>query len=256
MPRLLRSGLLLLLAWPIWAAAATYTAYNTYLHPPFVQPDGNGLAAELVQALNRNMGDDQFVLQNVPRARFLAMAGHGPKRIDGIALFLSPAFLKSPLARRYRWSAPLFSDHNVLVFKAGNVPASPMPASLRGLRFGAVRGHVYRFLDDMERRGELRVDEVGDEMNNLRKLVAGRIDFTVVNRLHFHALAEHSPELQQLVATPEPGGDFLRYILQSPRLPPRTAQRLAAAVQALQHDPEWQAVLARYGAVPARPTSG
>lgn len=256
MPKLLRTGLLLLLAWPIWAAAATYTAYNTYLHPPFVQPDGNGLAMELVQALNRSMGEDRFVLENVPRARFVAMAGRRRERIDGIALFLSPAFLKPSLASSYGWSAPLFSDRNVLVFKAGHVPASPMPRSLRGLRFGAVRGHVYRYFDSMERRGELRVDEVGDEMNNLRKLAAGRIDFTVVNRLHFRALAEQSPELQELVAEPEPGGEFLRHILLSPRLPPATVQRLAAAVQALQHDPAWLAALARYGAVPARVTSG
>lgn len=255
MPTLLRTALLLLLAWPDWGAAASYTAYNTYLHPPFVRADGGGLAAELVQALNRHMGDDQFVLENLPRARFLAMAGQGRERIDGIALFLSPTFLKEPLASSYGWSAPLFSDHNVLVFKAGSVPASPMPASLRGLRFGAVRGHVYRFLDGMGRRGELHVDEVGDEMNNLRKLIAGRIDFTVLNRLHFRALAEHSPELRRLDATPEPGGDFLRHILLSPRLPPGTAQRLLAAVQALQHDQEWQAILARYGAAPARTTS-
>lgn len=256
MPRLFRTGLLLLLAWPIWGAAATYTAYNTYLHPPFLRQDGDGLAAELVRALNRHMGDDQFVLENVPRARFLAMAGQGRKRIDGIALFLSPTFLKEPLASRYGWSAPLFADHNVLVFKAGNVPAGPMPASLRGMRFGAVRGHVYRFLGDMGRRGELHVDEVGDEMNNLRKLIAGRIDFTVVNRLHFRALAENSSELQQLVATPEPGGDFLRHVLLSPRLPLGTAQRVAAAVHALQHDQAWQATLVRYGVAPARPTSG
>jgi len=255
MSKFLRTGLLLLLAWPAWGAAATYTAYNTYLHPPFVQPDGNGLASELVQALNRNMGEDEFVLRNVPRARFVAIAGHR-ERIDGIALFLSPAFLKPALARSYHWSEPLFADRNVLVFKAGNVPESMMPRSLRGLRFGAVRGHVYRYFDSMERRGAIRVDEVGDEMNNLRKLVAGRIDFTLINRLHFRALAEQSPELQQLVTAPEPGGRFLRHILVSPRLPPATSRRVAAAVQALRHDPEWLAALARYGAVPARITSG
>ncbi|KQV53939.1 MULTISPECIES: ABC transporter substrate-binding protein [unclassified Duganella] len=255
MPNLLRNGLLLLLAWPAWGVAATYTAYNTYLNPPFVQADGRGLAAELVSALNRHMGEDQFVLENVPRARFLAMAGRSNKRIDGIALFLSPGFLDEALAKRYDWSAPLFLDHNVVLFKAGNVPASDLPASLRGMRFGAVRGHVYRFLDSMERRGELHIEEVGDEANNLRKLLAGRIDFTVVNRLHFRALAEASPELQQLVAAPEPGGDFLRHILLSPSLPPRTARRIAAAVQELQRDPAWQAILARHGAVPIRTTS-
>ena len=47
MPTLLRTALLLLLAWPDWGAAASYTAYNTYLHPPFVRSDGGGLAAEL-----------------------------------------------------------------------------------------------------------------------------------------------------------------------------------------------------------------
>jgi polar amino acid transport system substrate-binding protein len=77
-----------------------------------------------------------------------------------------------------------------------------------------------------------------------------------LNRLHFHALAENSPELQQLVATPEPGGDFLRHILLSPGLPPATAQRLAAAIEALQRDAAWQAVLARYGVAPAKATSG
>ncbi|MTW10491.1 transporter substrate-binding domain-containing protein [Pseudoduganella eburnea] len=256
MAKLLRTVLTLLLAWPLWAFSASYPAYNTYLHPPFVLPDGHGLAAELVEALNRHMGPDSFVLENVPRARFLAMANQGQGKIDGIALFLSPTFLREPLASRVGWSAPLFADHNVLVFKAGHVPASQMPASLRGLRFGAVRGNVYRFLDGMGRRGELHYEEVADETTNLRKLIAGRIDFTLLNRLHFHALAENSPELQELVATPEPGGDFLRHILLSPSLPPATAQRLAAAIQALQRDAEWQAVLARYGVAPAKATSG
>ncbi|WP_154668293.1 substrate-binding periplasmic protein [Pseudoduganella violaceinigra] len=245
MAKFMRIGLVVLLSWHWWAAAASYPAYNTYLHPPFVRQDGGGLAADLVDALNRYMGPDRFVLENVPRARFLAMASQG--RIDGIALFLSPTFLKEPLASRVGWSEPLFADHNVLVFKAGHVPVAPMPASLRGLRFGAVRGHVYRFLDGMGRRGELHVDEVGDEMNNLRKLLAGRIDFTVLNRLHFRALSEAAPELQQLVAMPELGGDFLRHILLSPSLPPETAQRAAAAVQALQHDAEWLAIMEKAG---------
>lgn len=248
--------MLVLLAWPAWAAAATYAAYNTYLNPPFVRPDGTGLAADLVQALNRHLEGDQFVLENVPRARFLAMANQRQDKIGGIALFLSPPFLKGPLFARFGWSEPLFADHNVLVFKAGKVPASPMPASLRGLRFGAVRGHVYRFLDSMERRGELHVDEVGDEVNNLRKLLADRIDFTVVNRLHFRALAESFPDLQQLQAMPEPGGDFMRHILLSPHLPHETAQKVAAAIRSLQYDAEWQRALARYGAVPVKPTSG
>jgi polar amino acid transport system substrate-binding protein len=116
---------------------------------------------------------------------------------------------------------------------------------------------MYRVLDGMARRGELRYDTVGDEMNNLRKLMAGRIDFTLLNRLYFRALAEAEPELEQLVALPEPGGDFLRYILLSPRLPPATARRVDEAVQALAHDRQWQATLARYGVAPAaRPTSG
>lgn len=204
MARLIYAGLLVLLAWPSWAAAASYTAYNTYLHPPFLQPEGGGLAAELVQALNRHLGNDQFVLQNVPRARFLAMTNRRPDKFDGIALFLTPAFVKGQLRPRYGWSEPL----------------------------------------------------LGDEVNNLRKLLADRIDFTVVNRLHFRALSEASPELQHLQAVPEPGGDFLRHILLSPRLPHETAQNVAAAIRALQYDAEWQDALARYGAAPIRLTSG
>ncbi len=256
MAKILRVGLIALLAWPLWAAAAIYPAYNTYLHPPFVRPDGGGLAADLVAALNRHMGPDSFVLENVPRARFLAMANRSQGRIGGIALFLSPTFVREPLTSRVGWSAPLFADHNVLVFRAGHVPSRQMPASLRGLRFGAVRGNVYRFLDGMARRGELHYEEVADETTNLRKLVAGRIDFTLLNRLHFHALADVMPELQQLAATPEPGGDFLRHVLLSPSLPPETAQRLAAAIQALQRDAEWQAILDKVGVRSGNRTQG
>jgi polar amino acid transport system substrate-binding protein len=255
MARFIRAAWGLLLASPIWAVGATYKAYNTYLHPPFVLPDGGGMAAELVDALNRRLGEDQFVLVNVPRARFIALANKSQGRIDGIALFLSPQFLKEPLARRVSWSGPLFTDHNVLVFRPGEVPASPLPASLRAKRFGAVRGHVYHQLDGMARRGEVRYEEVGDEMTNLRKLMAGRIDFTLLNRLHFRALAESTPALGRLVATPLPDGDFVRYILLSSRLPAETAQRVAAAVEALPRDAAWQAILARYGVVPAGPVA-
>lgn len=245
MPRYSCKALLLLLACPPWAPAATYPAYNTYLHPPFVQQDGGGLAAELVEALNKHMGGDRFELVNVPRARFVAMATRKQGRIDGIALFLSPAFLKQPLSKRVAWSVPLFSDHNVMVFRNGQ--AAEMPGNLRSLRFGSVRGHEYQFINSMPRRGKMRVEEVGDEMTNLRKLVAGRIDFTLLNRLHFRALSQTAPGLEVLEAVPEPGGDFQRHVLISPDLPQPASQHVAAAVQSLQRDPEWQATLARFG---------
>lgn len=235
-----------LLAAPAWGA--TYTAYNTYLYPPFVHADGSGLARDMVALLNRHMGEDRFVLANVPRARFLVMASQAGRDFDGIALFLVPRFVEGRLPPgRYLWSAPIFRDFNVLVFRATHQPSGPLPGALHGWRFGAVRGNTYTYVDPLVARGAVQRDEGADELGNLRKLAAGRIDFTQLNQMNFRQLNSDVQDLQGLVAVMEPGSMFQRHILLSRHAPEALRARLAAVLARLPQDREWQQLAARYG---------
>ena len=253
---------LLLCLLPCWLLAAnawsaTYNAYNTYLYPPFVDARGGGLASDVVALLNKHLGGDRLVLVNVPRARFLVEASQPGRDVDGIALFLVPEFVDDRLPPgRYQWSAPLFADFNVLVFRGDGQPSGALPVALKGWRFGAVRGNVYRFVDPLVARGDVLRDEGADELGNLRKLAAGRIDFTQLNQMYFRSLSRQGTELQGLVAVMEPGSVFQRRILLSRQAPRAFTAKLAAALARLRHDPEWLALAARYGVPPQSGTRG
>ncbi|WP_342116689.1 substrate-binding periplasmic protein [Pseudoduganella sp. OTU4001] len=232
------------------AVAAPVIAYNTYLYPPFRNADGSGLAHDLVMLLNQRMGGEQFKLVHVPRARLLMHLDHPVQRFNGIAIFLNPAFVGRQRAALFNWSEPLFSDRNVLVFRGAPVSAGELAAGKKGRRFGGVRGNHYQLWDPLVLRGQLQRDDGADEWGNVRKLEAGRIDFTQMNALTFEAMQAQAPELAYLTAVPEPSDSNRRCILISQSLSAPMAERLSRIVSELPADPAWQALMQRYGLHP------
>lgn len=232
---------------PGWCAEQQLDAYNTYLSPPFLNPDGSGIAADLVARLNAHLeGAYRLRLRHVPRQRLMLAGMRNPAGFDGVGLLLTPAFVNDDTRPRFLWSEPVFYDYNVLVFAAAAVPQLESVDDLRGLRFGAIIGYRYLNLERLLADGCLRRQDTGAERLNLRKVALGRVDFTQMNRLLYSTI-ESEPEFAgKLAAIPEPGAPpFARRLFVGPHRKELLA-RLNAALAALPCDQPWRASAARH----------
>ena len=232
---------------PALCAERQLDAYNTYLGPPFLNPDGSGIAADLVDRLNAHLaGSYRLILRHVPRQRLMLAEMRNPAEFEGVGLLLSPAFVNESRQPRFLWSEPVFYDYNVLVFAATAAPQLGSVDDLRGLRFGGIIGYRYLNLERLLENGAVQRQDTRAERLNLRKVALGRVDFTQMNRLLYSAF-ESEPEFAgKLAAVPEPGAPpFARRLFVGPHRTGLLA-RLNAALAALPCDAAWRASAARH----------
>ncbi|MES2584427.1 MAG: hypothetical protein V4627_17010 [Pseudomonadota bacterium] len=231
------------------AQSAEFTAYNTYLQPPFLHDDGTGIAAVLVDFLNRQFkGLHTIKLVHMPRARLVATQLVQAEKFDGIGLLLAPPFVGDAGKTRFLWSRPLFEDYNVLIFRGPQTPPYTHLKELKGMTFGSIRGNQYNRLDDMVEKGELTVEKNTNELSNIRKVILGRVDFTQMNQLVYFSLISKwglSGEVRAIAVPEVPS--FQRHIFVGHNNPALAAQ-IDAALLALPCDPQWQRETKRNGA--------
>ncbi|KQV87161.1 hypothetical protein ASD15_28380 [Massilia sp. Root351] len=232
---------------PARCAEQQLDAYNTYLSPPFLNPDGSGIAADLVARLNVHLaGAYRLRLRHVPRQRLMLASMRNPASFDGVGLLLSPGFVNEDRNPRFLWSEPVFYDHNVLIFAASSTPQLESVEDLRGLRFGAIIGYRYLNLERLVEDGGLQRQDTGAERLNLRKVALGRVDFTQMNRLLYGAIEGEAEFAGKLAAIPEPGAPpFARRLFVGPHQK-ALLLRLNAALASLPCDALWRASTARH----------
>jgi polar amino acid transport system substrate-binding protein len=237
------------------AGEIALTAINTYRYPPFVYPDGGGLCAELVKHLNQQLkGRYRFELQHLPRMRLLRAHLDSPQHFDAVGLLLSPNFIDDDGRSRYLWSTPVFEDHNVLVFAGPKPPPVRLLSDLKGKRYGTVLGYRYVGLETMIADGVIQLDLANNEYSNLRKLLAGRIDFTQMNRFMFNKLSSEAEFAGKLSAVRTPGpNSFARHLFVA-RDRPELLAAINEALATLPCNHDWQAAVHQAGIVaPACP---
>lgn len=226
-------------------------AYNSYTYPPFVLPDGSGLAQDLVAALNRELrGRYHLNLENLPRVHLMKRTLADPAGFSGVVLFLNPAFVEDASMSRWLWTDVLYEDRNLLVFRSGEAPALNSLEQLKGLRFGAMLGSHYPGLDEMLAAGELKKDTTTSATLLMRALMLRRVDFLQMNRLSFASMSKQ-PEFEGkvvAVAVPKQPG-FARQILVG-RSQAALARELGELWPRLRCDRQWRAQLQRHGIEP------
>lgn len=240
-----------LAAWP--ACAEVVQAYNSYLHPPFLDVDGrSGFAPDLVDYLNRRLdGGWRLQLVNLPRARLARLVlDRQEAQFGGVALFLTPRFIADEAHTRFLWSQPLSGDYNMLVFRRPMLRSVGDLNSLAGLRFAGVYEHRYQGIDELRNAGLIRREDAAAEMVNLGKVLAGRVDFTVTNHSYFAALDEGYARQFATQAVPHEA-QFNRYILIG-RQNSKLQQAIDRVIAHMHADPEWKAIARRYQLLPPR----
>ncbi|CTQ56201.1 Bacterial extracellular solute-binding proteins, family 3 [Roseibium album] len=155
---------------------------NSY--PPYMsQTDGRpeGIYAVIIKEAQKRLEADELVLEAVPwtRATVLVENGHAQGLVGS---YYKPE--DRPWIRH--WSVSLY-DEEVSVFCRSGVARKEWtyPDDYKGLLFGNVAGYRApgsRFFEMVE-KGDIKLEEAQTTEQNLSKLVLGRIDCYVVERL-------------------------------------------------------------------------
>lgn len=232
-----------LLAQAACAAEINLTAINTYRYPPFMYPDGSGTCQELVKHLNQRLaGRYHFDLQHLPRMRLLRVHLDQPTHFDAVGLLLAPNFIDDDSRARYLWSTPVFEDFNVLVFRGPQAPDVRLLSDLRGKRYGGIRGYRHVGLESMLADGVILLEPANDELSNLRKLLAGRVDFTQMNHFQFRQMTANPEFMGKLSSVRTPGPSVFSRHLFVARDRPELLAAINEALATLPCNPEWRAM--------------
>lgn len=244
-----RPTLLLALCCAIAAAHAgpTVKAYNSYGGAPYLE-GRRGLAPELVAYVNRKL-EGRYTLHMVtlPRSK-LNQLMRDPGGFEGVALFLSPIFLDDAAQKHFHWSPAFLQDSNVIISRLENPLRYDGAASLVGWRFAGVAGNRYPGIDEYVGKGIPRRD-APNALSNLRKLVRGQADFTVMPLSSFRYLRRQMDQeklpVGQLHVGDKPFNQFGRhFVLASGDSElARELDRIAAAMPC---DREWRRIAQRY----------
>lgn len=148
--------------------------------PPFIIIDPNdvqqskGIMFDVMREAARNEGwDIQFATFPEMRSQMMLQEG----KID--AYPKAREWVETPGV--FRWTDPIITSSDVLVFRNGHFPESG-PAKLRDLDVGVVHGYAYPTLDPLFQSGVLKRHSATSTEQLLRMVQRGHIDVAVTNR--------------------------------------------------------------------------
>lgn len=175
--RRVAAGLAMVLTLP-WAHAAEPVTLVSTEYPPYFAnslPEGGTLVA-LARAAFKAAGRPLNVVYR-PWARLLIELEHGSH--DGVVA----VWFKEERTRFLMYSDPVVDTSIGFYARKGQVHNVSDLLALRGKVVGTVRGYANppRFEE-----AKLRTEEATDDLSNLRKLDAGRLDLVIID----HALAQ------------------------------------------------------------------
>lgn len=248
MRRMLVSLLLLCVASLGAAAEENLPAYNSYSSVPFVVGE-LGMATDLVHYLNGKLkGRYHFTLTPVTREALNNKLASDPN-FKGVVLFLNPFFVGDPDKTKFAWSAPLMSDSNAVISLASRKLEYSGPDALKGLKFGGVKGNRYAGLDERFGKDIVRED-VTEELSNIRKIAAGKVDVTIMAsstyRYLLKQMGKDNAAKNNLYTSTKPHAQFERQLLVA-KDNAGLAKELNDLVDAMKTDPLWKAILVKYG---------
>ncbi len=223
-------------------------SYN--LSPPFHLSDGQGLSSALVDLLNQHAANDghlDFFLHELPRKRLDLNLQRGR---PGIVLWATPRFFEPASVEGMRWSAPLLLDRQDVISRRDAPVEYDGPQSLLGLRLGGVLGHRYPELDEQIAAGRIHREDVQSDLQNLEKLLAGRLDVVLMPRSAWLYYSQNGVDAEQLYLSSRPLYPIERRLLCTSALPAATCDALQQQVGELPQYREWQALIGRYGLEP------
>lgn len=220
--------------------------WTYHLSAPFRLDASQGLSQDFVALLNSdpaNAGRFRFHLVELPRKR---LDLHLERGSPGILLWATPRFFRPQLTANATWTQPLLHDQQHFVSLPDTAFEYEGPRSLKGLTLGGVLGYRYEGLDQAIARGTVRRQDVLSDLQNLQKLLSGRIHTVLIanSTLLYYRQSE---KLGDLYISEKPLYQFTRNLLITNNLGEAATDYLDGFLTALPDNPHWQIILNHYG---------
>jgi polar amino acid transport system substrate-binding protein len=232
-------------------AAQRIEAWSFYATPPFqVEPvNESGLSSDLVAYLNKALaGKYDIHLVLLPRQRLNMMFERGDK---AVILFVPSMLFGGVNGGTYLWSPPLFDDRQELVSRKQQSFEFEGPASLYGVRFGAMLGHTYPLLAADMDAGKIVADRNTSEMSLMTMLKIGHVDVITLPNSTLKYMMTSDPGLEKnLWISSNNLGQFSRHLMFQ-RGMEQERNDFTRVVRTMKSDPVWIATLNKYGITPS-----
>lgn len=197
----------------------------------------NGILYDLHRRIAEKIGRQAEHLV-MSRARIQPLLANGD--VD-VSCYMNPAWLASDRPS-YRWSVPFMSQRTILVARIDS-PDVDLRA-LQGERIGTVRGFHYPDIDGLFLDGHLIRDDARTEKQVLGKVVAGRYRYALSTHTALGWFNRSQPAELKLRVIDEMTEFPLHCIVRDePDVP---ARQVLDAMQQMQRDGEFEAILAKY----------
>ena len=231
-------------------AQTNITAYNTYQTVPFTVEGQPGLAGDLVGYLNGKLkGKYVITLQNMPRERLNREIIDTPN-FKGIVMFLSPAFVGDVEKKKYSWTAAIMADKNNVISSMSKKIEYKNADSFKDLQFAGIRGNKYSGLEDRFGKDIKRTD-FNTELQILKTIASDRADVALMAASTYNYLMKTGGTTEGLAGkmyvSTTPHLKFDRFMFVSNN-DAALSKELSAVAAGMANDPEWNAILAKYGA--------
>jgi hypothetical protein len=191
----------------------TVKLYTYHVHPPFITGNQQGLTFELAQHLNSAAkGRFLFVIEPVSRPRLNAILR---TRTQGVVPWVNPAWLGAEAKTKFTWSkSPIIADGNLILSRQSDPIEYTGPSSLDGRIFGGIFKHHYKNIDDYRSRtNKFRRIDASDLITNMRRLVGGRIDATLIPASAKRYLLSDSELSSKVYVSKRPHSKFDRFLM-------------------------------------------
>ncbi len=220
------------------AAAEPAVRLLTEDDPPFNYPNEHGgvtgISTEMVTETFRRAGIP-YSIEIMPWLRAYNLA-----QVDSKTCLYSTT-RNDEREKRFQWVGPLLKNDWAVFAGPRSPPGVQDMAALKSFSIGGYRGDAVALY--LQNRG-YKIEYTSDDVLNLRKLMAGHIDFWASGIYHAHFLAEHE-RLGPLRQVATFSSSYL-YLACHPQTPPATLARLNAALDAMRHDGFIDALKKRY----------
>lgn len=226
------------------AANTTIELWTYYTFPPFTTDQGQqqGLSFDFAGLLNQQNSGLTFETRYLPRPRINAYLD---EQEDAVILWVNPIWFGDADRKKYRWTAPVIQDRNEVISHADKKLEFTGPESLFGLKLGTTRGHKYKNLDAHIQSGEIKGEEAVKEEANLKKLIAGRIDATIMPTSGAAYLINRDGLHGKLYMSSAPHQEYARHILIRAK-DKNTEEKIANAINRAMSSDGWKALLEKY----------
>lgn len=207
-----------------------------------------GLYPAFVELLNQSQRQWKLTLKYLPRKRLQLQLDQN--RLNGAVIGVNPLWFADKNQDKHLWTEHFMNDQDVIAVRGDSKIKYRALEDLQGLRFAVPRGWYFVGISEMIDQNRIQRFETSSDIQNLKLIVQGRVDATVVSfptLLYFQA---HMLPPNALKSLPKPHSQYQRRLL-FPRTHSKAFLELSEPILEAVNSKAWRKVLELKGVLSA-----